>query len=106
MPSVIVAKLDVTKVDKARLFAGKNGAKYLDIVLIPSANDRYGNDYMVTQSVSKEEREKGVKGAILGNAKILGGRSDNDRGQRAPSGANPGSAKPAAAQEPDEDVPF
>ncbi len=29
---------------------------------------------MVTQSVSKEDRQKGIKGAILGNAKIVGQR--------------------------------
>ncbi len=95
MNSVITAKLDVTKVDKSRLFAGKNGAKYLDIVLIPVQNSKYDDDFMIVQSVSKEERARGVKGAILGNAKIMGG----------------GNGKPAAQKElPVEqehgDVPF
>lgn len=71
---IITAKLDVTKVDKAKLFPGKNGANYLDIVLIPSKSDKYGDDYMVVQSVTKEEREAGKRGAILGNAKILASR--------------------------------
>lgn len=76
MNSVITAKLDVTKVEKNRLFAGKNGAKYLDIVLIPVTNSKYDDDYMVVQAVSKEERARGVKGPILGNAKIMAGKQD------------------------------
>lgn len=68
---MILAKIDCTKIDKTKLFAGKNGAKYLDIVLMENRDgpDRFGNDYMVVQGVSKEERQRGVKGAILGNAK-------------------------------------
>ncbi len=83
--NMITVKIDVTKVDKARLFEGKNGAKYLDLVLIESQSDRYGNDFMVVQSVTKEERLAGVKGAILGNGKHLGQRQDN-RPQGQPSG--------------------
>jgi hypothetical protein len=71
---IIKVKLDVTKVEKARLFQGKNGAKYLDITLLENKNgtDQYGNNFMVVQDVSKQEREAGVKGPILGNGKIMG----------------------------------
>jgi len=71
--STITAKIDVLKVDKEKLFKGEKGL-YLDIALIPSPNSAYGDDYMVVQSVTKEEREKGIKGAILGNAKIRGAK--------------------------------
>jgi hypothetical protein len=70
---IITVKIDVTKVDKARLFEGKNGAKYLDITLLGRDEpDQYGNDFMVVQQVSQQERQSGVKGTILGNGKILG----------------------------------
>lgn len=97
---IITAKLDVTKIDKARLFAGKNGAKYLDVVLISKRDgpDQYGNDFMVVQEVSRAERDRGVKGAILGNGKIL------DRGGERQS---PASNHAQAADEPEsDDVPF
>lgn len=95
----IAAKLDCTMIEKARLFPGKKENKkgvlpqYLDIVLVPREDD-YGNHYMVVQSVSKAEREDGVKGPILGNAKIIGGTN------RTPA--------PAAHAEPPADgkVPF
>jgi len=67
---MITAKIDVTKIDKKRLFVGKSGT-YLDFLLIETPNDTYGNDFMIVESVTKEEREKGIKGRILGNAKIV-----------------------------------
>ncbi len=72
MKKTISLKIDVTKIDKERLFKGKKGT-YLDAVLLyDEQDDQYGNNGMIIQSVSKEEREKGVKGNILGNAKSFG----------------------------------
>lgn len=71
---MIAVKIDVKKINKARLFQGKNGALYLDLILMESSNDQYGNDFMVVESTKKEEREAGVKGNILGNAKYIGKR--------------------------------
>lgn len=69
---VLKLKIDVTKINKAKLFTGKNGAKYLDAtVFLKDEDDQYGNRGMITQDVSKEERESGVKGAILGNVKVI-----------------------------------
>lgn len=90
---MILGKIDVTKIDKTKLFLGKSGAKYLDICLIETPNNQYGDSHMITQSVSKEEREKGVKGAILGNAKTFGGK---------PAAPAPKHSKP----EDDSDVAF
>lgn len=72
MSDLISIKIDVTKILKEKLFPGKSGAKYLDAVLIPSANSQYGDSHMIVQSVSKEERLAGKKGPIIGNAKIIG----------------------------------
>lgn len=71
MPEFITAKINVTKILKEKMFRGRDGV-YLDIALIPNRNgtDQYGNDWMVVQSVPKEDRDRGMKGPILGNAKI------------------------------------
>jgi hypothetical protein len=65
---MITGKIDVTKVDKTHLFKGKAGT-YLDIALITNkaGRDQYGNDGMIVQSVSKQARQDGHKGPILGN---------------------------------------
>ncbi|AUR88514.1 hypothetical protein NVP1115B_39 [Vibrio phage 1.115.B._10N.222.49.B11] len=65
-------KLDVTKIDKARLFNGQKGT-YLDATVFIDLDelDQYGNSGMITQDVSKEEKQQGVKGNILGNCKVF-----------------------------------
>ena len=65
-------KIDVSKIEKARLFKGQKGV-YLDAtVFIDTAElDQYGNSGMITQDVKKEEKDQGVKGAILGNCKVF-----------------------------------
>jgi len=80
---MLIAKIDLTKVDRSKLFAGKNGAKYLDLAFIETPNNQYGDSHMVVQSVSKEDRAKGIKGAILGNAKTIGGNAPAPAAQHA-----------------------
>lgn len=72
-------KIDVSKIEKDRLFKGAKGT-YLDAtVFIDLADlDQYGNSGMITQDVSKDEKDQGVKGAILGNCKVFW-RDDNSQ---------------------------
>lgn len=94
MQDIIALKIDVTKIEKDRLFPGKNGAKYLDMLLIPSPDNKYGNSHMAVQSVSKEEREAGKRGPILGNAKPIGGQ------------ARPAKHTTRRDDIPEDDIPF
>ena len=67
---MIKLKIDVTKIDKSKLFKGAKGT-YLDaVVFLKDEADQYGNNGMIVQSITKEEREQGVKGVILGNAQL------------------------------------
>lgn len=65
-------KIDVSKIEKARLFKGQKGT-YLDATVFVDLGeaDQYGNHGMITQNVSKEERESGTRGPILGNCKVF-----------------------------------
>ena len=89
MSQVITISIDVTKLDKTRFkrVTKQNGqnAVYADIVLIPRPDDR-GNDYMVVQGVTKEEREQNIRGPILGNGKIMGGKKQEAKIQRPAQG--------------------
>lgn len=70
MKAVIQIKLNLSKVDKDRLFKGEKGV-YLDATLFLSDEaDQYGNHGMIVQSSTKEEREAGYESPILGNAKV------------------------------------
>ena len=68
----ISLKIDVSKIDKNRLFKGEKGV-YLDATAFVDLDelDQYGNSGMITQDVSKEEKESGTKGPILGNSKLF-----------------------------------
>lgn len=70
---MIVISIDVTKIDKSKIFEGKKG-KYLKLVLLENreGEDQYGNAGMCVQDTTKEERESGNRGAILGNFKVIG----------------------------------
>lgn len=65
-------KINVSQIDKARLFSGQKGM-YLDATIFVDLDqlDQYGNSGMITQDVSKEEKTQGVKGNILGNGKVF-----------------------------------
>ena len=90
-------KLDVTKIDKERLFEGAKGT-YLDLTTFidTSEQDQYENNGFVSQATSSEEREQGVKTPILGNVKVF--FTDGD--------AVPGKATASAPTAIDEDLPF
>ena len=67
---MISLKINLSKIDKNKIFSGKDGAKYIDILLIPKQT-QYG-DYMAVQSISKADRDAGQKSPILGNGKNIG----------------------------------
>lgn len=68
----ISLKINVSMIEKARLFEGKKG-KYLDATVFVDLGDadQYGNHGMITQDVTKEEKDSGTKGPILGNCKVF-----------------------------------
>lgn len=89
------------EITNSPLFHGKAGAIYLDAVFHEKANE-YGDDGFLAESLSKAAREKGEKGAILGNWKYMPSR-DNPLPER------PARSTRSAQQTPTddgEDIPF
>ena len=110
MSNTITARIDVTKIEKERLYKGEKGT-YLDIVLIPTPNARYEQTHMVVQSISQDERKAGIKGNMLGNAKEI---EQERRGYSEPpparrrqlAGAEARTEPDWAAEQNQDDVPF
>jgi hypothetical protein len=72
---MIKLKIDVTKIDKTRLYKGAKGT-YLDLVVYENESpDTYGNDYSVKQDCTKEDRDAGVKMPYIGNGKRIGAKA-------------------------------
>lgn len=82
MNNILTLSIDVTKIDKnyIKTITRRDGsvAKFLDISVLPNREgvNEYGHCAMVVQGVSKEAREQGIKGPILGNAKEIERRQD------------------------------
>lgn len=78
MSIVINIKMNVKKIDKNRLYIGEKGT-YLDAAIILfDEPDKFGNDGMIVQSISKDERLAGKKGEILGNVKYAPKKNTDD----------------------------
>lgn len=77
---MIRIKIDVTQIQKSRLFPGKKGT-YLNAVLIETPKSQF-DDYMIIEDVSKEDRDKGIKGNILGNGKIVAAKTEDEEAQK------------------------
>ena len=103
--------IDVTKIDKALLYKGAKGV-YLsatDFVDLDQA-DQYGNHGMITQDETKENRDAGKNGAILGNCKVFWkDQQKPESRQPAQQHSNHGrQVAPQYAPDPfdDQDIPF
>jgi hypothetical protein len=60
--------IDVTKIDKAKLYNGK----YLNVTIsINDQTDAYGNNVSVTESQTKEERDLKTSKRYIGNGKVV-----------------------------------
>jgi hypothetical protein len=110
----VSVKIDVTKIDKDRLFKGEKGT-YLDLTtFIDTENkDQYGNNGFISQSLTKEERHAGAPHTpILGNVTVFYNdhTSNEQRGQQYEQGMAQAkqAAQPAAQEFFDEgdNIPF
>jgi hypothetical protein len=93
-------KIDVSKIDKNRLFNGAKGT-YLDATVFIDIDqkDQYENNGMITQSVSKEEKAQNIRGNILGNCKVFWNEAGS-QGQQAPQQAPPQQQAQSYGQKP------
>ena len=92
----ISININVSKIDKTRLFQGKKGT-YMELTtyIDPENPGQYGDHGFISQSTTKEEREAGTQTPILGNCKVF----FVEEGQAAP-------APVSEAAEFDDDIPF
>tara|TARA_R100001129_G_scaffold182134_1_gene162294 strand:- start:530 stop:841 length:312 start_codon:yes stop_codon:yes gene_type:complete len=101
----ISISIDVTQIRKERIreFKRHDGTKgrSLDLILLDSKNDKYGNHYFIKQASTAEERDAGLELPILGNAKDWS-RVDN---QQQPQ-PQPQAQQQVQPSFEDDDIPF
>lgn len=103
----VQVKIDVSKIDKTLLFKGAKGV-YLDATVFIDVDtpDQYGNHGMVTQDISKEAKDAGEKGPILGNVKVFWKDAGNSVQKPVQKSAQQQSKPAAKGADFDDDIPF
>lgn len=82
MATSIRCKINCYKIDNERL-TDYNGGKYMDIAIVFfDQPDQWGNDGMIVQEITKEEREQGMKSIILGKIKYPTKKQDKPAPQQ------------------------
>ena len=95
--------INVKEIEKARLVqAGDKIFLNATVWFKPGETDSYGQHGMITQNVSKEEKDNGVKGHILGNIKCFHTKGDSQQNYQQDNTPEQQNNQP----EPDDDIPW
>lgn len=70
MATIATASINLDKIDKSKIYEGKNG-KYLTITVTINDETRYGNNLSVSEAQTKEERDAKTPKNYLGNGKVV-----------------------------------
>ena len=112
----LAVSIDLSKIDKGRIVSTdkngnpfENGAKYYNFeIIVFEEKNEYGSDVMMTEGLSKEERDNKVKATIIGNGKTV--YSSQGTAPQPPkpnqSMQSPPPPKPFFTCNGDQDLPF
>ena len=102
MASIISASIDLTKIDKAKIYEGKKGKYYPITVVLNDEPGQYGDSGYIMTEQTKEERDAKAQKQYLGNVKVVW-----TNGQNVDTAPRDGNSAPAPAPaEAEEDLPF
>ena len=72
MAKIINASIDLKKIDKSKIKQHENGALYYNVTIyVNDEPNKFGQDVSIATSVTKEEREAGLKQVYIGNGKVV-----------------------------------
>ena len=103
MASIISASIDLTKIDKAKIYEGKKGKYYPITVVLNDEPGQYGDSGYIMTEQTKEERDAKTQKQYLGNVKVVWTNGQNV--DAPPRMAQP-KATPKAAPAEEAALPF
>lgn len=107
MASIISANIDLTKIEKAKIYEGKKGKYYPITIVLNDELGQYGDSGYIQTEQTKEERDAKSPKSYLGNVKVVWTNGQNvDAAAR--DGGGPGAPPQQAMQQssPEPDLPF
>jgi len=105
MASIISANIDLTKVDKSKIYEGKKGKYYPITIVLNDELGQFGDSGYIQTEQTKEERDAKSPKSFLGNVKVVWSNGSN-------VGAAPREGEPQQQQQnssqpsPGPDLPF
>ena len=72
MSAICTIKIDLSKIDKSKIYEAKSGAKYYEFTA--SINDKtsqYGENISVSESQTKEERDAKTNKSFIGGGRVI-----------------------------------
>jgi len=71
MASIITLSLNLEKLDKSKIEAGKNGGKYYPLAVRVVDNYKYGKNAFATTNYTPDEKSAGATEERLGNGRVV-----------------------------------
>ena len=71
MASIISGNIDLTKIDKSKIYEGKKGKYYPITVVLNNEPGNYGDSGYIQTEQTKEERDAKQPKTFLGNVKVV-----------------------------------
>ncbi len=104
MASIISANIDLTKIEKAKIYEGKKGKYYPITIVLNDELGQYGDSGYIQTEQTKDERDAKLPKSYLGNVKVVWTNGSNvDPAPRDGENA-PQQAMQQSSSEPD--LPF
>ena len=104
MASIISGNINLSKIDKSKIYEGKKGKYYPVTVVINNEVGEYGDSGYIMTEQTKEQREAKEQKSYLGNVKDIWTDGQNVSTTDKPVQAAMQMQQPIQAEEPD--LPF
>ena len=104
MASIISGNINLSKIDKSKIYEGKKGKYYPVTVVINNEVGEYGDSGYIMTEQTKEQREAKEQKSYLGNVKVIWTDGQNVSTADKPVQAAMQMHQPAQTEEPD--LPF
>ena len=104
MASIISANIDLTKVDKSKIYEGKKGKYYPITIVLNDELGQFGDSGYIQTEQTKEERDAKAPKSFLGNVKVVWSNGSNVA--PAPRDGEPQQQQSTTQSAPEPDLPF
>ena len=71
MASIVSANIDLTKINKSKIYEGKKGKYYPITIILNDEPGQYGDSGYIMTEQTKDERDAKVQKEYLGNVKVV-----------------------------------